>query len=199
MKHRGVVGGAVLALIFLPIAAMGGEKDLAASEKRIAKSCMACHKEYKTMPDIVAGEVHTRSSKAKSLQIKVNEDMQLVKYPDGVPVQNVENIKDLKSPMPVLVHVKKVGEDWVATKIVAKPKIKVPEDQILSTADLAKLVAVGPQKGNFTLVDSRPEIKYSEGHIPGAISIPFPKMSEMQDRLPADKKQLVVFYCGGLR
>lgn len=199
MKRGGVIAVAVLALILLPIAVMGAEKGSAAQEKWVSKSCMGCHKEYKTMQDIVAGEVHTRSNKAKSLQIKVNDEMQLVKYPEDVPVQNVESVKDLNSPMPVRVHVKKVGEDLVATKIVAKPKIKVPEEQLLSTADLTKLVAVGPQKGNFTLVDSRPGIKYDEGHIPGAIAIPFPKMSEMKDRLPADKNQLIVFYCGGLR
>jgi hypothetical protein len=199
MKRGGFITGAVLCLAFLPFTASGEEKGPAAGEKWLSKSCMGCHKEYQTQKDIIAGEVHTLSNKAKTLQIKVNEDMQLVKFTDGIPVQNVESLKDLKSPMPVRVHFKKVGDDLVATKIVAKPKIGVPPEQIIPTPEMVKLVAQGPEKGNFLLVDSRPGIKFDEGHIPGAVSIPFPKMNEMQDRFPADKGKRIVFYCGGLR
>ena len=50
-----------------------------------------------------------------------------------------------------------------------------------------------------TLVDSRPAAGYMKGHIPTAISIPFPKMTEMMDKLPKEKDQLVIFYCQGYR
>jgi rhodanese-related sulfurtransferase len=51
----------------------------------------------------------------------------------------------------------------------------------------------------MTLVDARPKrAKYDKGHIPTAISIPDMQFDELKDRLPEDKNQLVVFYCGGL-
>ena len=65
--------------------------------------------------------------------------------------------------------------------------------------ELIKLIEMGPEKGAYTLVDSRPGPGYLKGHIPTAISIPFPKMKQMMDKLPKDKKQLVVFYCQGYR
>ena len=61
----------------------------------------------------------------------------------------------------------------------------------------------------FTLVDARDEVFYSRGHFPGAISIPAedaplaavdirrPKRLLYPERLPADRRVLLVFYCGG--
>jgi hypothetical protein len=165
----------------------------------VAKKCIKCHSGYKSMNDIVAGDFYSRSNKAKTIQVKTGKAMQLVKFSAQTTVENVPNIKALKKPIPVRVHFKKVGSDLVATKIVAKPKMKVPEDQIMKTGDLAKLVSMGPEKGGYTLVDSRPGVRFKEGHIPSAVSIPFPKMGEMKDRLPKDKDRLLVFYCGGVR
>ena len=60
-------------------------------------------------------------------------------------------------------------------------------------------MAKGPDKGNFMLIDSRPPIRYFEGHIPGAVMMPFPKMPDMMGKLPKDKNTPLIFYCGGFR
>ena len=60
--------------------------------------------------------------------------------------------------------------------------------------------AVLPKRDDVTIVDSRPTRKYDEGHIPTAVSVPdlsFDKLAA--GALPADKNQLVIFYCGGLK
>ena len=85
------------------------------------------------------------------------------------------------------------------TKIVVKPKIKVPPEQLIDVKALTQLVEKGPEKGAYTLVDSRPGAGFQKGYIPTAISIPFPKMKEMMDKLPKEKDQLVIFYCQGYR
>ena len=188
---------AILGLLVLVPQTFGGEGK--APPNMVFKKCLKCHSEYKKMNNVMAGEFYSRSRKAKSIQIKINNRMQLVKYDQNTKVKNVPDIKKLKRPIPILVHYKKVGPDYVATQIVAKPKIKVPEDQLIGTKELARLVAMGPTKGKYTLVDSRPGIKFKEGHIPTAISIPFPKMGEMKDKLPKDKNRLLIFYCGGFR
>lgn len=60
------------------------------------------------------------------------------------------------------------------------------------------LVAEGPAKANYTLIDSRPLVRFQEGAIPTAIHLPFIGFDKFVDRLPKDKNQLTVFYCGGI-
>jgi rhodanese-related sulfurtransferase len=73
----------------------------------------------------------------------------------------------------------------------------VPQDPalIISLAEVQALVAKGAE-GNFILVDSRPEVKFQQAHIPGAISIPKPLIEQNLDKLAKDKQ--VIFYCGGV-
>jgi rhodanese-related sulfurtransferase len=101
--------------------------------------------------------------------------------------------------MAMRVHYKTEGSDRVATQIVVKPKIKVPPEQLMNVKDLVELIEKGSEKSAYTLVDSRPTPGYLKGHIPTAISIPFPKMKEMLDKLPKQKDRLVIFYCQGYR
>ena len=108
-------------------------------------------------------------------------------------------MKALKDGMALRVHYSTTGKDRVATQIVVKPKIKVPPEQLMDVKELTRLVEMGPEKGAYALVDSRPTPGYLKGHIPTAISIPFPKMKEMLDKLPQEKDQLVIFYCQGYR
>ncbi len=56
-----------------------------------------------------------------------------------------------------------------------------------------------PYPENVTIIDSRPyRAKYVKGYIPGAVSISDSEFDKKTDMLPADKRQLLIFYCGGL-
>ncbi|RJX36499.1 MAG: rhodanese-like domain-containing protein [Desulfarculus sp.] len=172
----------------------------AAAKLMADQKCLKCHSEVKGMQSTVAGEFQSRSNKAMSLVVNVGGEKNIVlKYTKDTTVANVPNIKALKKPIPVRVSYVAKGSDLVATKIVAKPTIKVPEKQLIGVKDLAALVAKGPQAGGFMLLDSRPPIRYNEGHIPGAVMMPFPKMPEMMGKLPKDKSKLLIFYCEGFR
>jgi len=50
---------------------------------------------------------------------------------------------------------------------------------------------------SYLLVDSRPLVKFLEGSIPSAISIPESAFEKKAGLLPADKASLLVFFCGG--
>ncbi len=54
-----------------------------------------------------------------------------------------------------------------------------------------------PPKAGVLIVDARPTRLYDPGHLPGAISIPDSMFDKMTNKLPADKKALVIFYCEG--
>jgi len=80
----------------------------------------------------------------------------------------------------------------------AQPAQKnVPQDPqlVITTAEVMAILA-GPEAANYQLVDSRPEVKFQEGHVPGAISVPKATLEQNLDKL--DKNKTIVFYCGGL-
>jgi hypothetical protein len=165
----------------------------------IQNNCLNCHQSFSEMDNILAGNLSSKSMKAHTIQIKINDRLELVKFGSDVKVENIPDIKALKGAVALRVHYETVGQDRVATEIVVKPKITVPENQLIEVRELAKLVAQGPQKGGYTLADSRPAGGFMKGHIPTAISVPFPRMKEMTDKLPKDKNQLLIFYCEGYR
>lgn len=49
------------------------------------------------------------------------------------------------------------------------------------------------------IVDARPDIKYNNGTIPGAMNIPWPQFDKMKGLLPADKSTQLIYFCGGLK
>jgi len=63
----------------------------------------------------------------------------------------------------------------------------------VSTAFIDKILA---DKANIVLIDARPDRVFAKGSIPGAINIPDNKFDAA--RLPADKAQPLIFFCGGL-
>lgn len=199
MKHTTLIALLLFSLVLLAPGPRVPAKTTEAPEASASKSCLSCHTEYKDMKDILAGNFSSRSNKAKTIQVQIDDRMELVKFTPETQVKNVPDIQSLKGTVAIRVHYKTVGPDKVATMIVAKPVIKVPEEQLMSVEELAGLVAMGPEKGRYTLVDSRPGIKYEAGYIPTAVSIPFPKMKNMMDKLPADKTRMVIFYCEGFR
>ena len=83
--------------------------------------------------------------------------------------------------------------------ISVKPAAKVAPDKLVSLEEMSRLVAAGPEKGNFVLFDSRPAPKCIEGQIPYAVSLPYDKFDALKDKLlPKEKDKLIIFYCGGV-
>jgi hypothetical protein len=195
-RKLGVTGMLMAAIVIWLLPNVWAAADTA---PKVQKNCMKCHQNFGKMNSILAGNLSGTSMKAHSIQMKINNRLEMVKFTPETKVSNVPDMKALKSGMALRVHYKTDGSDLVATKIVVKPKIKVPPEQLIKLKELTALVEKGPEKGNYTLVDSRPTPGYMKGHIPTAISIPFPKMKEMMDKLPKEKDQLVIFYCQGYR
>ena len=188
-----------LLAVALPVLFLAAFPVARAASNMVHGKCLKCHADYKDMENVVAGDFASLSNKAKSFQVDVGSKTQILKFTPETQVANVDAIKDLKKPVPVLVTYEQKGTDLVARKITAKPVFKVPPEQLVSVEEMEALVAKGPEKGGYTLVDSRPPNLYREGRIPSAINIPFPKMPEMMGKLPTDKNQLVIFYCEGMR
>ena len=165
----------------------------------VQKNCMKCHQDFGKMENVLAGNLNNASLKSSSIQMKINNRLEMVTFTPATELVNVPDAKALKSGMAMRVHYDRKGNVRLASRIVVKPKIDVPQDQIIGVRDLVQLIEKGPEKGAYTLVDSRPGPGFLQGHIPTAISIPFPKMKSMLDKLPEEKDALVIFYCQGYR
>jgi hypothetical protein len=195
-RKIGVFGilAAVLTICVLP-----GAWAAADTAPIVQNNCMKCHQKFGKMENVIAGNMSGKSMEANSIQMKINNRLEMIKFSPKTKISNVPDMKSLKGGMAMRVHYELKGSDRVAKKIVVKPKIKVPQEQLINVKELSKLIEMGPEKGAYTLVDSRPTPGYLKGHIPTAISIPFPKMKQMIDKLPKEKDRLVVFYCQGYR
>lgn len=146
--------------------------------------------------NVYKGKVLGVSKKAKSIAIEVDGKSEMVKFDD-----NTKGMEFAKEGEGAVIKFEERGGDRIASAI--KPKlVKLPEGVTeMQTDELAKLVAMGPEAGNYLLVDSRPASRYNEAHIPTAVSLPVGKMEQAGDSaLPGDvklKNTMLVFYCGG--
>lgn len=189
--------------IILASAAAAFAEQAPAAKPTIAKICTNCHK---AEPNAVQGYFDNVAFKAKTIQVKIDEAVELIKFDeDDVKVINGEGaIGDgellHKTKKGHEIKIEYVLKDGVKTavKVTEKPPVKIPKDMLITTADVEKLVALGPEKGKYFLFDSRPLPRFQEGAIPTAVSLPFPAFDKMAEKLlPKDKNALIIFYCAG--
>ena len=190
------IGKVALAALSFSLVAAGA---WASAPPLVQKNCMKCHEKLVKMKNVLAGNLSSKSLQSKTLQIKIGDRLELVRFNAKTKIKNIPKMEALEAMVALRVHYEMDGADKVATKVVVKPEIKVPDKQLMKTAELTKLLAKGPVHGRYTLIDSRPPEGFAKGHIPTAISIPFPRMKEMRDKLPKDKNRLIIFYCQGYR
>ena len=172
-----------------------------AGKPTIAGGCKKCHT---GQPDAVRGNLGSVSQDFKTIQVNVGGIVWIVNYDDkttvvkGDKTAGADEIANLPAKKEILVSFTGTEAKPLATEIAVKQPYKVPEHQKFTNAETVKLVAMGPEKGNYTLVDARPTGAFLSGHIPTAISLPYGKFAdECTTVLPQDKDRLLVFYCGG--
>jgi rhodanese-related sulfurtransferase len=194
------------ALVVVAPATRSQAADQAKGKPVIAKICTNCHQ---AKPQQLMGHFDNVAVKASSIQLKIDDSTEVVQYDeDTIKITNADGktapaegitaaLRAIKKGHEIrVVYTEKDGVK-VASQLVVKPPITVKPGQLIKTDEIAKLVALGQEKGNYTLVDSRPAPRFQEGAIPTAINIPYPSFDKMVDRLPADKKRLLIFYCSG--
>lgn len=198
--------GILIGIAFIGSLILFPWQDAGAKEFKpiIDKKCQFCHPSYKRKTNILACDLEGHSRKARLILVGITigskREMKLVRYEKGVRIDNFKDgIENLEGHLHLLINYKKVGEDLVATRIVVKTEVYMPEDSLISTKEVERLVAMGPEKGNYTLAASHGKATFDELHIPTAISIPVFKTAKLKHKLPKDKEQLLILYCDGFR
>lgn len=186
--------------------AFAAEPAVAPVKPLMAKACALCHK---AEPNTVRGNFDLVTFKAKTIQVKIDDAVEQFKFDeDEIKVVNGEGKTGdgefLKNNLVKKGHeikVEYVEKNGVKTavKLVEKPPVKISDDMLMKTADIEKLVALGPEKGKYFLYDSRPLPRFQEGSIPTAVNLPFPAFDKLAEKLlPQDKKAMIIFYCAGV-
>lgn len=175
----------------------------APTKPTVAKVCANCHQ---PQPGMIRGNFDSVAYKTKSIQIKIDEATEILRFDEKLQIANLQAPADnpdqplyaLKKGKEVRIEYTEKDGKKFATSLVVKPPIKVAPEKIVKTEDIEKLVAQGPEKGKYMLVDARPLPRFQDGSIPTAVNIPFPAFEKMKDKLPADKASLIVYYCAGV-
>jgi hypothetical protein len=193
--------------IFIASQAAAQEKAAAPATPQakptVAKVCANCHQ---PQPGNLRANFDSVAYKTRSIQVKIDEATEILRFDEKLKIENVQApadspdqpLRSLKKGKEVRIeYTEKDGKKFM-TLISAKPPIKLAPEKMIKTEDLEKLIALGPEKGKYMLIDARPLPRFQEGWIPTAINIPFPAFEKMKDKLPVDKATLIVYYCAGV-
>ena len=167
---------------------------MAQTEKpEIAPLCKHCHEPDEKILRGTLGIVYKGF-----MQVDVGPAKWVVKLDKDTKLQGAEDFGKIPVEKEIAVSFTQKDGELLALAVSVKQPAIVPEEKLVKVDEMARLVALGPEKGNFVLVDSRPASRYLEGHIPGAISIPDPEFEKHVDKLPKDMNKLLIFYCAGV-
>jgi len=163
--------------------------------------CNTCHK-----PDAsVRGYFDNVAFKSNSIQLNLGTATEIVKFDaktikviDAGEPKKAEHLREVKKGHEARIEFTEKDGVKTATLISFKGPIKIAQEKLILYPAVQKLVAAGPEKGDYTLIDSRPLPRFQEGTIPTSINLPFPAFDKFLDRLPKEKDKLLVFYCQGI-
>ncbi len=195
-----IVLTSIIVSAVIAFAAVGPPGAIAQEEKLPSKSdssCLKCHADYDKKPGLLAGKLYDVSIKANTIQLQIDKDMEVIHFDDSTTLKNAPSFKEIPKQESIrITYAKKDGKN-LATLVEVKKGLEVPKEQLANADEVAKLVALGPEKGKYVLLDSRPENMYNEGHIPTAVSMPFFAFDKLAEKLLKDKEALQIYYCAG--
>jgi len=206
MDKTRILSAFVVAAVSVPLAAFTvfAAEPAPKAKPTIAKICTNCHQ---AQPNTLQGHFDNVAFKAKTIQVKIDDTVELLKFDeDEIKVVNGDGktgdgdfLKGNKVKKGHEIKVEYVEKNGVKTavKLTEKPPVKISAEMLMTTPQVAKLVAMGPEKGKYFLFDSRPAPRFQEGAIPTAVNLPYPAFDKQVSKLPADKNALIIFYCSG--
>lgn len=200
MKLRMLI--ATLALATVPGAFA---QEPAAGKPTITRACTNCHQ---AAPGQLQGLYENVAFKSKGIQINIDGAAEVVRFDpatlkvlDAGEAKPAEALKDLPKGREARIEYAERDGVKTATLISFKGPIRIAPEKLVAYEEVAKLVAQGPEKAGYLLVDSRPPLRVQEGTIPTSVNLPFTTSGFDKlaaERLPADKAARIIFFCQGV-
>jgi rhodanese-related sulfurtransferase len=164
-----------------------------------SKVCLECHR---AQPQTFMGKWTAVAMKSATIQLEVDERSEVLSFDKAaLEVSNSDAggdlekmLRGIKAGQEVMVRYQTGDGIRSATSITIKPPLKLAAGEKIDIPRLEKLVRLGPQKGGYLLVDSRPSSSFRAGEIPTAVNIPFTEFNDKSAQLPKDRQRLIVFY-----
>ncbi len=173
-----------------------------AAKPEMAAICGTCHKPAAAT---LRGYYDNAAFKSGSIQLNLGNTTEVIRFDpktvrvlDAGAAKPAEHLREVKKGREARIEYVEIGGVRTVQTISFKGPIQVASDKLVGFSEVDRLVAMGPEKGNYALVDSRPAPRFQEGTIPTAINLPYPAWDKMVGRLPADKEKLLVFFCQGV-
>ncbi len=147
----------------------------------------------------VKGKITNISQKAKTIALaKKDKSFFLLKFSDDTTLKGVKSSKEFKVGEAIKVHYTTVNGENIASSL-EKALVKLPKGvKEIKTDQLTDLIE---KDKDVVIIDARPPVKYAEGHIADAVSIPYAKLAKMGEDgvklVEKYKDRQLVFYCGG--
>ncbi|MEE4314299.1 MAG: rhodanese-like domain-containing protein [Desulfofustis sp.] len=191
MKNHWLRLGIPLTLLAVTLLFSGCARDTASVAQQEQTSSAQTEKQKAT---VYTGSIVGKSNKAQTVSIEVGKgaDAQtyMLKFDD-----DTTGIEHAEPGEAAIINWEQRGEDKFAVEI--KPKLAtLPEG--VTKIDVDELYQLIENDAPMVLVDARPESRYHQAHLPGAVNIPVPLLTEKKEAvLPKDKDTLLIFYCGG--
>lgn len=185
----------VLLVMVTALLLAAGTAVFSAEKPTIPPICKQCHQ---PADNVLRGMMGGVSGKAWTIQVNVGPAAWLVKFDENTKLVGAEKFSKIPKEKEIAVTYRQKDGSLYAESVSVKPAAKVAEEKLMKADELARLIALGPEKGNFMLVDSRPALRFNEGFIPGAINIYDADFDKNVEKLPKDKNRLLVFYCAGV-
>ena len=193
------------AILAMALAALGAGAALAqapAGRPTIPQICTSCHQ---AQPGSLQGIFENVAFKSQSIQLKIDAYTEIVRFDpktlkvvDGGVAKPTDALRDIAKNREARIDYVETDGTKLATQISFKGPIKVAPEKLVNYVEVEQLVAQGPERGNYTLIDSRPLPRVQEGTIPTAINLPYPAWDKSVDRLPKDKGRFTIFFCQGV-
>ncbi|GFE61860.1 rhodanese-like domain-containing protein [Geobacter sp. AOG2] len=179
-----------------------GAESAPQAKSLIPKICTNCHK---AEANTLRGYFDSVAFKARTIQVKIDDSVELVRFDeDEIKVVTAagkamdgEALRQTKKGQEIKIEYTEANGVKTATRLIEKPPVAVSPGMLMATAEVERLVALGPKKGGYFLFDSRPLPRFREGSIPTAVSLPFVSFDKQAGELPANKNALIIFYCSG--
>ncbi len=198
MNARSVLGMPLF--LFAGLAAAQASAPPAAKPEMPA-ICTSCHK---PAPENLRAYFESVAWKSGALQLNLGTATEIVRFDpatvrvvDAGAAKPADYLRTLKKGREVRIEYAEADGVKTARLVSIKGPIAIAPAKLVGFDEIDRLVALGPEQGGYTLIDSRPLPRFQEGTIPTAVNLPYPAFDKMLDRLPKDKDRLLVFFCQG--
>jgi len=165
-----------------------------AGSGQIQQNCKACHDADN---DTLWGMLKAGSQGDSSFAMQIGDTTWQLKYDKNSKMNKMRSIMQLRDDEAVMAHIKPTGKNQAyVTEFSYKPNLSFMEpDMVIELDDLANLLKQDPKEANYVLFDVRGYGDFIDGHLPGAVSLPYYRMNAFIDRLPKDKSTHIITYC----